>query len=867
MPSPRDTSSKAVKIRTSWFPIVVNIDGIGKEVHIGWKYADGSVGMYSSDAKTKNAKMPWGCIVDCEFHSKTVGLLEDKEFLRFQNRSFTRKDFSTLELNPFVWQVNDLTTYFNDMKVNGKLKLLSLYLSLLPKCKGFSNHQVGVHDHFGMRNDLKGVTEKILTLNSGSVDELSHIVSLCEAFSLNVASRREIIPNLPCERKKRVLTDSTNLCNKKGRSVLVDDARRKEIEDKEGLEIKYNSQHIGRLDIPLSNLKVSEKVSLPISQLKVKCLSKSMLECFDQAQIVLTVAPCDGQEYSKENRDHVQYEVIHGRHRLMALKEIEQLGRLDELVGMKRKLITCNIMNVMTSAEANFGAIRGNLIQASYTRKPYLHELVYIYEELLKTLSADKCEEVMMRYGRFLSFGADDLIALKKIGKLPPEGRQVLVDAFHLYESFKTLDAKEAVKRKTSSIMAGKPLQVPNMLFRQLSKVDSDFLVSYFPKVKSKNISVKDIVTQFNLVQARSKVASLVLLELGSKSLEEARVLFPEKLDDKIFDSFLGAIIGKNSTNQKGADLKKYCESLLDDTSIGPLFTYKVVDSVLKLPTSHFADFKCIVFNVKCFNSSWFELIEAAISENDHLALVILLPSEEQQAKACIAFRSTHSKKVLEPHKIYFLKETSNFKGVDLNDNMVYGVLCYQAVYNPPIKVFNGDLFNLENVVNQLSPPDAKNCFVNEGDLCIVKVHSQYSCSYIGQGSAIHKFMIESAPSRKYSHTNDSNLCQTASPEQFHPIATSSFLENSDELHDELLRDSGFESSDSKVEESCSETRFLQFKSLMDTYCVDYASVDIASVEDYVKEVMKTNPFDRDEISRFIKMCQVKNVITDAKVL
>ena len=198
---------------------------------------------------------------------------------------------------------------------------------------------------------------------------------------------------------------------------------------------------------------------------------------------------------------------------------------------------------------------------------------------------------------------------------------------------------------------------------------------------------------------------------------------------------------------------------------------------------------------------------------------------------------------------------------------MVYGVLCYQAVYNPPIKVFNGDLFNLENVVNQLSPPDAKNCFVNEGDLCIVKVHSQYSCSYIGQGSAIHKFMIESAPSRKYSHTNDSNLCQTASPEQFHPIATSSFLENSDELHDELLRDSGFESSDSKVEESCSETRFLQFKSLMDTYCVDYASVDIASVEDYVKEVMKTNPFDRDEISRFIKMCQVKNVITDAKVL
>ena len=81
--------------------------------------------------------------------------------------------------------------------------------------------------------------------------------------------------------------DSTNLVVKKSRSDKVNEARIQEIEDKEGLEVAFSSKHLGRYDILLSNLITSEKVSLPVNQLKVKCLSKAMLECFDQTQIVL----------------------------------------------------------------------------------------------------------------------------------------------------------------------------------------------------------------------------------------------------------------------------------------------------------------------------------------------------------------------------------------------------------------------------------------------------------------------------------------------------------------------------------------------------------------------------------------------------
>ena len=509
-------------------------------------------------------------------------------------------------------------------------------------------------------------------------------------------------------------------------------------------------------------------------------------------KLFFTVTPSEEQECSKENWDSIRYEVIHGRHRLMALKEIENMGRLEELVGMRRKRITCIVMNVKTAEDANFGNIRGNIIQAAFTRHPYLHELVYIYRDLLQSLSSEKCEDIMMRYGKFLAFGVDDLTALKKIGKMSKEGLQVMADFFHLYESFKTLDANEAVKRKSSLIMAGKPMQVPNVLFRQLVKVDDEFLVSSFAKVKNKSMSLKDVVTQYNILLARSKVASSVVLELGSKSIEEARVLFPGKLEDATLDSFLGANVGKNSKNQKGADLKSYCQSLLQDKVIGPLFTYKVVDSVLTMDYTYFRHFNTIVFNVK-YLSSWFPLLECIIGLNDHASLIMLFSNEEDQNKASTALSSTHAKKVLQPCKIYFLKDSSSHsKNSDFHDNMVFGILCAKAIYKPPVKIFNGDICNLEHVVNQLSPPDSANCFVNEGDLKIIKVHTRFACTYVGQGSAVHKFMIESSSKKTDSSHNDESTksiedissqnpeISSQSPEKFNPIAMSSFLEGSD---------------------------------------------------------------------------------------
>ena len=49
----RSSSSKAARVRTAWFPILVDVKGT-VELNIGWKYTDGTIGSFSDTGKKKN---------------------------------------------------------------------------------------------------------------------------------------------------------------------------------------------------------------------------------------------------------------------------------------------------------------------------------------------------------------------------------------------------------------------------------------------------------------------------------------------------------------------------------------------------------------------------------------------------------------------------------------------------------------------------------------------------------------------------------------------------------------------------------------------------------------------------------------------
>ena len=57
----------------------------------------------------------------------------------------------------------------------------------------------------------------------------------------------------------------------------VDDDKKAELDDTTGLELTFQQKFMGRADIPLSKLKVSTQVALPLNPIKVSGLAEKYL--------------------------------------------------------------------------------------------------------------------------------------------------------------------------------------------------------------------------------------------------------------------------------------------------------------------------------------------------------------------------------------------------------------------------------------------------------------------------------------------------------------------------------------------------------------------------------------------------------------
>ena len=127
--------------------------------------------------------------------------------------------------------------------------------------------------------------------------------------------------------------------------------------------------------------------------------------------------------------------------RLLAIQRLDQKGMLDKLRLLTGKNVLCYILKTHCELQATYGALRGNDLQADFVRKPYLHELLYVIEGLRENYGSEKVLETVMRYGKLLEVGHDDLTALKKLGSWPLNILSKLTAIFKLFEAFQTEDA------------------------------------------------------------------------------------------------------------------------------------------------------------------------------------------------------------------------------------------------------------------------------------------------------------------------------------------------------------------------------------------------------------------------------------------
>ena len=121
-------------------------------------------------------------------------------------------------------------------------------------------------------------------------------------------------------------------------------------------------------------------------------------------------------------------------------------------------------------------------MEHAFTRSPYLHEMCYVLEKIRQTGDKEKSLETMMRYGKLLEFGADDLTALRKFCNWSQESLVELCQVLKLYETCKSLDAKDFVGRKASDVMKGKPIQMPHKLFRKFACMEEEYFSQIWPE-------------------------------------------------------------------------------------------------------------------------------------------------------------------------------------------------------------------------------------------------------------------------------------------------------------------------------------------------------------------------------------------------
>ena len=291
------SSSTATRVRVAWFPILVSVENGVKELHLGWKYVDNSVGFYSNSANSSKSRPAWGKIINCRFK---VIRMKDEEInhVAFQNCKKEGKAFKLDDMNPSLWKVNLFTAKVVEMRMARRDEVLALYFSLLPKSIAFSEYKEEVHNSDGFCLDGTGVKLEDVVSKNGSLEEYREFVQKADQCCMDVSSLREVMKNVEGAKKRKIdETGSGSATVKRSKADKIEDAKEFEVTDRDGIEKSYIGQYIGRADVPLHNLVNSPKIKLPINPFKVDGLSKKIFARIDPALLCLTVCPAEGSPF------------------------------------------------------------------------------------------------------------------------------------------------------------------------------------------------------------------------------------------------------------------------------------------------------------------------------------------------------------------------------------------------------------------------------------------------------------------------------------------------------------------------------------------------------------------------------------------
>ena len=677
---------KSGKSRSTWGPVVIKESGT-YDVMIKIKNSYNSIGLYCDSESGSKTRSTWEAAVDFE----VVRREKDGEMVNYinvRNVENLKKDFRGDLINMFIdppSQFNRLCTKFI---VEKNLPLLCKYFSLLTHSKDFTKYVAEDCSEDGFKLDGSGCQEGDLVSSGGSFGEYLEFSTSARANSTvcgdeNVTTSRR-------GKNKRITEFFQATCPPKKLSKVeqVEKDFRKACTEEGGLEKTLVSSFVGWKKIHIINIKLSENIFLEINEGKVQSIASSIASRFDPAQAVLTVI----EDKEREG----MYTVLHGVHLMLAMKQLDAVGKFRLLPGMEEKMIACHVVGtgVIDPAIGVYTNIRGNDIASENQSSAVLHELIYVFDYLKKSYQGDheKAVQVVVdRISKLRRISKDETTYLRKILNWPQNILQMLIMVLKLYEKYQTVDT--IGKRVAEKIKRGEKLKLTKDMFKKLSSCHPNFFEANYQAVLEGGISLKNLLIESEKAEQILKTKSLFAREADYESFESLHLKYPTKLTEDIVESFAGAIITGKNKNLKGQMLKNYVEKMMRPESYHTGLKIEVLENILEFDKDKLDNYDTVVIQMSrnCENYMDYLIDRVALSLKKQYAVLVIFDSEADCRRALVKLEQFASESKIQLVQLFFERQDSEVsKSESIQSNVFFSLMYGKFVITkPPLRNLN----------------------------------------------------------------------------------------------------------------------------------------------------------------------------------
>ena len=749
---------KSSRSRYGWAPVIIK-DRENYEILIFCKQTTGRVGPYTDSAPNSKHRVAWSPVSECEV-IRMERKSEIVDFVRFKNTDNLQSDFRCDLLNMFIrTTTTQFARFCTKIQMEKRFDTLCLYISLLAHSGNFSCFKPDdVHSDDGFMIDGTGIQENQLKETGGSLSEYLQFKSLAKLHAIVISEAAATggdgskTPSRVSQ-NKRITDFFQSSCPPKKLSKLeeMELSFAQECSDKAGLEQRLTSEYVGWGSIGIDKLKCNDGVSLSINQQEVGALAECMSKRFDPSLAVLIVVKDD-------DGGNGEYFVLHGNHRLLALKLLDAAKKFEDLPGIVNRELQCFIVGAGVRADQALGVycqIRSNDLGAKYQTETEIHELIFVFNDLNKSYKdIEKTKLVMERLAKLRKVGRDDRAALNKIFAWPQENLNQLIQVLQIYEVYQTIDGSGP--RNRTRIQDGLKMPLTKEMLKDLGNCQPDFFATSHQAVLGGEISFRALLKRSKELKEIDKTKANVSKEAGFETFAALKQKYPEKVTEEKLKSFNGAVLTGKNKNPEGDRLKSFVKNLqkldnIEDVKFVVINDFKDIDVEA---------FDTLVIQVSKDDMDYVEsLIHLANVSRKDVCIMVIFESEKDYLKTILKLGNWEDEKRIKVSSVFFQKMSES----SLLENLTFAVIFgrFFALESPLRSFYKNVETSLKKIVSTVSPQGSKIIFVTKKKRFCATIHeggsvdSSYQISYLAPQILMDKFRLKRVASSVFDDIGD----------------------------------------------------------------------------------------------------------------